>query len=217
MRFTAADNLQDLSYLHPKNISLTSSLAHRYHNTEIRSKATDINGKNKPIAQAEYFPDSGIIIGESRFSANDLNPPEKKVRPSDLTFLQWLDSASDPKSLRAFIGRNVLSHSTLETMQTAQRNARIPLDQPAVFKRQKDPQDGPDGDRNTDSFFLMMGTDFISNQGFMLKDHWQVRIFLVEFLLLLFFSSFGEMNTLGWSFHFFLFVWTTGPPSSPPF
>ena len=114
------------------------------------------------------------------------------------------------------MGRYVSSRSTLETMQTAQRNARIPLDQPAVFKRQKDPHDGPNDDPHTDSFFLMMGTDFISNQGFMLKDHWQVRIFLVGFFLLVF-SSFGEMNTLGWSFHFlFLFFGTSYPLLSNP-
>ncbi|KAL8848474.1 MAG: hypothetical protein Q9221_006525 [Calogaya cf. arnoldii] len=132
-----------------------------FRSTKVYSK----NGRSD-IAEAKYFSDEGIIIGEGRFSDRDLNVPDQKLRPSDLTFLQWKSAAGDAiKSLRGFVGRNILSKSTIETMQKAQRDTRQPLSEKATFER------GADTPEKKAAFNMMMGTDFISSLGYMLKDH----------------------------------------------
>lgn len=102
-----------------------------------------------------------------------MNAPDQKLRPSDLTFLQWKASAGEGQvgSLRAFIGRTIISKSTVETMQKAQRDTRQALDQKATFER------GADTAEKRDAFDMMMGTDFISSLGYMLKDHAPVCFF----------------------------------------
>ena len=140
--------------------------------TQNSFRSTKVYSKNgrSDIAEAKYFSDEGIIIGEGRFSDRDLNVPDQKLRPSDLTFLQWKSAAGDAiKSLRGYVGRNILSKSTIETMQKAQRDTRQPLSEKATFKR------GADTPEKKAAFNMMMGTDFISSLGYMLKDHAPVR------------------------------------------
>ncbi|KAL8882295.1 MAG: hypothetical protein Q9198_000683 [Flavoplaca austrocitrina] len=166
-----------------------------FRETEVSSKGAN----NIAIARAKFFPTKGFMIGEERFADRDVNPPDKKLRPSDLTFFQWKNAASDQakaaaaaktpagpkspdearqtadtlaaaeatavKSLRAFVGRTVMSRSTVETMQTAQRRTGQALFDNAQFER------GGDTDVKREGFDLMMGTDFISSLNFMLRDH----------------------------------------------
>ncbi|KAI4171820.1 MAG: hypothetical protein LQ348_006862 [Seirophora lacunosa] len=156
-------------------------------------------GDAGPIAQAKYFPEKGIILGEARFSDRDLTPQDQKLRPSDITFLQWKDAASrqakvdfkaanpaEPKTpdeikaagdalaaaeakavktMRAFVGRVIASKSTVESMQTAQRQTGQLLADTSRFER------GADTQGKRDAFDLMMGTDFISSLNHMLRDH----------------------------------------------
>lgn len=60
----------------------------------------------------------------------------------------------------------------METMQKAQRDTWQPLDKKATFER------GADTPKERDAFNMMMGTDFVSSMGYMLKDHAPVRLYL---------------------------------------
>ncbi|KAL8927831.1 MAG: hypothetical protein Q9172_001204 [Xanthocarpia lactea] len=125
------------------------------------------NAGPRAVSWAKNMPDEGIIIGESRFADRDLNPDNLKLRPSDLTFLQWKDAAGDAqvKGLRAFVGRRISSMSTVTAMQQAQRDTRQPLYEKATFER------GANTPEKQSAFNLMMGTDFISSLGYSLKDN----------------------------------------------
>ena len=136
------------------------------------------------------MPEDGIIIGESRFSDRDLNPDNLKLRPSDLTFLQWKDAAGDAqvKGLSAFVGRRISSKSTVTAMQQAQRDTRQPLYEKATFER------GADTPEKQRAFHLMMGTDFINSLNYMLKENAPECYFLLC-LLLLYPSGFPFLST----------------------
>ncbi|KAL8720279.1 MAG: hypothetical protein Q9181_007936 [Wetmoreana brouardii] len=159
-----ADDIEDAM----KDLGIVGMGKVEYHETEVFSKAGPEAGAGQDaVAWAEYMPDKGIIIGEARFSERDLNPDNLKLRPSDLTFLQWKDAAGDAqvKGLRAFVGRHILSKSTVTAMQQAQRDTRQPLYEKATFER------GANTPEKQRAFHLMMGTDFISSLGYMLKDN----------------------------------------------
>lgn len=119
------------------------------------------------ITEGMYFSEAGVIVGGARYAKNDVNQGEARVKSSDLIFLQWEKLAGESgnvKDLKGFIGRTIMSRSTLETMQTAQKNSKIPLNQIASFKRS-------DTEVNKDGFNAMLGTEFAKSINQMLKNH----------------------------------------------
>ena len=89
------------------------------------------------VAEGKFFDQDKTIIGENRFSGNDKNPKDKKMKSSDIVFAQWERFAShkiqntgrlkggmtdDVNKLENFIGRNILSKSTVENMNIAHKN-----------------------------------------------------------------------------------------------
>lgn len=128
-----------------------------------------------PTAWGKYYGQHGIIVGEGRYTKEDFNPPEKRMKPSDMVFLQWVKAATEAggevKGLKAFVGHNVVSKSTLETMQKGQRETKQPLDQRAVFKRGDTGKTPEETAAKKTAWERMLGTDFISSLNYMLKDH----------------------------------------------
>lgn len=136
-------------------------------------------GSKSAVAEGEFFGDYGTIVGEARFKQNDQNPNDQQMRPSDITFSMWQKVASNKNTdgrqmfgttdnvnkFRNFVGRNIQSKSTVETMITAHKNTGQPLDKPGVFKRTD-----TDPTKQT-AFQAMLGTDFISSITYMVKDH----------------------------------------------
>lgn len=158
----------------------------KYIRSEVLSKAP---GTEKPNGQGRYNGKDGIIIGEARFSANDKNPePPKrpdgtpdlsrtpqKIRQSDLTFLQFerATKAQGGKltDLKLFIGRNVISKSTLQAMQKSQKDTKQDLDRISIFERPAQ-RSAPDQlTAQEKAWDTMLGTDFISSLNYMLKDN----------------------------------------------
>ncbi|KAI4266733.1 MAG: hypothetical protein L6R38_008574 [Xanthoria sp. 2 TBL-2021] len=135
-----------------KDLGISDMENARYRSTDVFSKI----GSKDGVTEAKYFPEKGIIIGEYHFPENDMNAPGQKLNLSDLTFLQWKSSTDGKRvdRLRAFVARNVVSRSTVETMQKAQRDTWQPLDKKATFER------GADTPKERDAFNMMMGTDF---------------------------------------------------------
>ncbi len=125
-----------------------------------------------------YYDQNGIIVGEERFSANDKNPKDKKMKSSDIVFLVWKKFAGhrnkngsrrygmtdDVDKLMNFIGRNILSRSTIETMITAQDKTKQPKDKVGHFKRASKEEE-------LEAFHALLGTDSLSSYNYMLKDH----------------------------------------------
>ncbi|KAL9050555.1 MAG: hypothetical protein Q9206_005041 [Seirophora lacunosa] len=90
--------------------------------TNTASSESKIRGGDSVAYGAYLGNHGGIFIGEFRFSGNDTNPPDKRLRPSDLIFQQGKESTDDSTSIRALLGWDIKSRSTLETMQKAQRD-----------------------------------------------------------------------------------------------
>ena len=133
------------------------------------------------VAEGKFFDQDKTIVGENRFAANDINPPDKKMRPSDIVFAQWKSFAThrnsitkdlkkgmtdDVDKLENFVGRNIQSKSAVETLYTAHKNTNQPPDKPGVFKR-----DSQGAEK--DAFNALLGTDSLSSINYMLKDHHQ--------------------------------------------
>ncbi|KAL9101494.1 MAG: hypothetical protein Q9163_003242 [Psora crenata] len=136
----------------------------KYHQMSVKSKGEGVEGD---VASGKYYGEDGIIIGETRFSKEDKNEASKKLRPSDIVYLQWEETASpssNVNNLKAFIGYDIRSKSTIETMQKSQKDTGQPLAQKATFKR-------TDIGTRRDAFDAMQGTDFISSLNHLLKDH----------------------------------------------
>lgn len=97
------------------------------------------------------------------------------MKPSDLVFLQWEKAAKeaggDVKGLKGFVGHNVISKSTLETMQKGQRETKQRLDQKAVFMRGDTGKTPEETAAKKTAWERMLGTEFISSLNYMLKDH----------------------------------------------
>jgi len=130
------------------------------------------------VVAGKYYDEKGVIVGEDRFSENDKNPKEKKMKSSDIVFLIWKKFAGhrnkngssrygmrdQVNELMNFVGRNILSRSTVETMITAQEKTKQPKDQLGHFNRDsKDPE--------REAFYALLGTDSLSSYNYMLKDH----------------------------------------------
>ena len=75
----------------------------------------------------------------------------------------------DVNKLENFVGRDIQSRSTVETMETAHKNSKQALDKPGVFKR-----DSKDEERG--AFDALLGTDSLSSINYMLKDHHQALV-----------------------------------------
>ena len=127
------------------------------------------------VAEGKFFDQDKTIVGERRFSDNDINDPDKKIKSSDIVFAQWEKFAShtqyrgmsdEVNKLENFVGRDIQSKSTVETMYTAHRNTNQPPDKPGVFKR-----DSQGAEK--DAFNALLGTDSLSSINYMLKDHHQ--------------------------------------------
>ena len=131
------------------------------------------------VADGEMYDRDGVIVGENRFAQNDLNADANKMRPGDILFRQWERFAShinrlnnklkpgmtnDVGKLQYFVGRNIRSRSTVETMQTAHQKTNQPLDKPGVFRRES-------SGAEKEAFDALQGTDFLSSLNYMLKDH----------------------------------------------
>lgn len=159
-------------------LSLDMSQA-KYSTSRVFSKTQpDSVGDQGVVAGGKFFDQDGVIIGEDRFSANDLNPDGLRTRPSDITFQQYEKFAAhtgitgkpmrgmtnDVGKLRAFVGRNIQSRSTVETTFAAHFKTGQSMDSPGVFKR-----DSQGAER--DAFDAFLGTDFISSITYMLSDH----------------------------------------------
>ncbi|KAL9577317.1 MAG: hypothetical protein Q9212_006440, partial [Teloschistes hypoglaucus] len=174
-----------------KDVGYNGTENARYRETNIYPK---VNGAADPIAIIDTFPENGFIIAQlSNFtetnnnSTNDDNNNStagQDVSLGNIVFNEWVmsslnsqnqsataddDGSASVKSLRAFIGREVRSKSTIVAMQKAQKFAGTPLDAKATFKRNAELQ------AEADAFLLMEGTGFIYELGGMLKEHAMVR------------------------------------------
>lgn len=159
-------------------LSLDMSQA-KYSTSRVFSKPQGASvGDEGVVAGGKFFDQDGVIIGEDRFSANDKNPEGLRTRPSDITFQQYESFAShigrngklmrgytnDVSKLRAFVGRNIQSRSTVETSFAAHFKTGQSVDSPGVFRR-----DSQGAER--EAFDAFLGTDFISSLNYMLSDH----------------------------------------------
>jgi len=137
---------------------------------------------NKPISIGKYFAKDGLIVGQTRFAEADNNPAEFKMMSSDQVFEQWRKAnlvegneaatLEATKKLKGFVGRDIQSLSTIETMQAMQKKVGAPLDTKTTFKRAADPNDKPEvTTAKKEAFDTMLGTDFLSSLNYMLKDH----------------------------------------------
>lgn len=132
------------------------------------------------IAQGKFFDQDGVIIGEERFAANDINKASDKMKPSDILWSQYSGFAShlssitgklrsgmtnDVGKLKVFVGRNIQSRSTVETIKTAHKNTNQETTKPGIFKRNADTQ------AEKDAFLALLGTDSLSSVNYMIKDH----------------------------------------------
>ena len=151
----------------------------KYSTSRVFSKTQPASaGDQGVVAGGKFFDQDGVIIGEDRFSANDKNPKDSRTRPSDITFQQYESFAShtgvsgklmrgytnDVSKLRAFVGRNIQSKSTVETTFAAHYKTGQPMDKEGVFKR-----DSQGAEK--DAYDAFLGTDFISSLIYMLSDH----------------------------------------------
>lgn len=129
-----------------------------------------------------YFAKDGVILGQTRFADYDKNPAAEKMISSDQVFQQWRKAnlvegneaatLEATKKLQGFVGRDIQSLSTIETMQAMQKKVGASLDTKTTFKRAPDPNDKPeDKTAKKEAFDTMLGTDFISSLNYMLKDH----------------------------------------------
>ena len=173
------DEVNDKDLAEPFQIlSLDMSQA-KYSTSRVFSKTQPASvGDQSVVAGGKFFDQDGVIIGEDRFSTNDLNPAGSKTRPSDITFQQYESFAShinrngklmrgytnDVSKLRAFVGRNIQSRSTVETTLAAHFKTGQAMDSPGVFRR-----DAQGAER--EAFDAFLGTDFISSLIYMLNDH----------------------------------------------
>lgn len=148
--------------------------------TMLRVCSKKTSAEAPTVAEGEFYGNDGTIIGEARFKANDQNPPDKQMKPSEITFAMWkrvasnmnirtnlqmLGTSDNTGKFRNFIGRNIQSRSTIETMISAHKNTGQTLDSPGIFKR-------TDTDAaKVSAFQALMGTDFMSSLNYMVKDH----------------------------------------------
>ena len=70
----------------------------------------------------------------------------------------------DVNKLMNFIGRNILSRSTAETITTAHEKTKQAKDKVGHFKRDSK-------DEELEAFHALLGTDSLSSYNYMLKDH----------------------------------------------
>lgn len=137
---------------------------------------------DKAISIGKYFAKDGVIVGQTRFAEADKNPAAKKMISSDQVFQQWRKAnlvedneaatLEATKKIKGFVGRDIQSLSTIETMQAMQTKVGAPLDTKTTFKRAADPDDKPEVKAaKKEAFDTMLGTDFISSLNYMLKDH----------------------------------------------
>ncbi|KAL9588758.1 MAG: hypothetical protein Q9203_002431 [Teloschistes exilis] len=166
-----------------KDVGYNSTENARYRETTIYPKVDETD----PIATIQTFPDSGFLIGPSNFPQNNNNNSTNdnnnnstaQASPfSDVIFNEWVSSLlgrnqsektdDGAKNLRAYIGRDIRSKSTVVAMQNAQRVTSTPLNATAMFKRAAGSQE------ERDAFLLMEGTDFVSGLGMMLKGHTEI-------------------------------------------
>ena len=158
-----------------KDIGL--DMGKKYSTSSIYSNEGPLN--KGVVAEGKFFDQDKTIVGERRFATNDKNPDDKKLKSSDIVFLQWERFAShintrtgklkvgmkdEVNQLENFVGRNILSRSTVETIETAHKRTNQPLDKKGVFKR------GGEGAQK-DSFEALLYTDFVASLVHMLKDH----------------------------------------------
>ncbi|KAI9715894.1 MAG: hypothetical protein M1812_005714 [Candelaria pacifica] len=148
----------------------------KYSSVRVFSKEGPVN--KGVVVAGKYYDQNGVIVGEDRFSANDKNAKDKKMKSSDIVFLIWKMFAGhrnkngslkrgmtdDVDKLMDFIGRNILSRSTVETMVKAQENTKQPKDHVGHFKRDSK-------DAELEAFYALLGTDSLSSYNYMLKDH----------------------------------------------
>lgn len=130
------------------------------------------------VVAGKYYDQNGVIVGEDRFSENDKNPKDKKMKSSDIVFLIWEKFAGhrnkngslkrgmtdNVDKLVNFIGRNILSKSTVETMITAQEKTKQPKGKVGYLKRDSK-------DEELEAFLALLGTDSLSSYNYILKDH----------------------------------------------
>ena len=159
-------------------LSLDMSQA-KYSTSRVFSKTPPASvGDQGVVAGGKFFDQDGVIVGEDRFSANDMNPAGSRTRPSDITFQQYESFAShtgitgrlmrgmtnDVAKLRAFVGRNIQSRSTAETTFAAHFKTGQSMDGEGVFRRSSQGAE-------KEAFDAFQGTDFISSLIYMLSDH----------------------------------------------
>ena len=175
------DAVTDKDLVEPFNLLSLDMTKAKYSTSRVFSKTQPASvGDQGVVAGGKFFDQDGVIIGEDRFSANDKNPAGSRTRPSDITFQQYESFAShigrngkpmrgltnDVSKLRAFVGRNIQSRSTVETAVAAHFKTGQSVDNPGVFRR-----DSQGAER--EAFDAFLGTDFISSLTYMLSDHHQ--------------------------------------------
>lgn len=135
-------------------------------------------GSKGTVVGSRYFDQDRTIVAEELFAGNDKNPEGKRIRSSDIVFLQWNEFAShtmengklqsgmanEVNQLENFIARNIQSRSTVETIEAAHQKTNQPL-----LKRGTFPRGGTGAQK--ESFEALLGTDIVASFQYMLKDH----------------------------------------------
>lgn len=148
----------------------------KYSTARIYTKGDQTN--KGMVVEGRFFDQDKTIVGQNRFAVNDFNPVDKKMKSSNIVFLLWEKFAShknangnlkvgmrdEVNQLENFVGRNILSRSTVETIETAHKKTNQPLDKKGVFKR------GGEGAQK-ECFEALLYTDFVASIQHMLREH----------------------------------------------
>jgi len=133
---------------------------------------------HSPVVGGRYFDQDRTIVAEDLFAPNDKNPQDKKMKVSNIVFVQWEKYASHKKAngemkprmsddvdqLENFVARNIQSRSTVETIETAHRKTSQPLSEKGIFRR------GGEGAQK-ESFEALLYTDIVASVQHMLRQH----------------------------------------------
>lgn len=130
------------------------------------------------VVGGRYYDQHGTIVADKLFAPNDINPETKRMRPSDIVFLQWQEFASHRNTagrlkhgmrdqvneLKYFVAENIQSRSTIETIVTAHRRTNQAVKEKGVFRR------GGEGAQK-ESFEALLYTPIVASVQHMLRQH----------------------------------------------
>jgi len=137
-----------------------------------------VGKKAAVVVGGRYYDQHGTIVADKLFATNDINPETKRMRLSDIVFLQWQEFASHRNTagrlkhgmrdqvneLKYFVAENIQSRSTIETIATAHRKTNQAVNEKGVFRR------GGEGAQK-ESFEALLYTPIVASVQHMLRQH----------------------------------------------